>query len=312
MSFTRLFHLASVTVFLSMFVACSSGGGADFNRGNTEAELYESAVRSLDRNQTNAAIEYLQFIETQYPFGSYADQAQLELIYAQYKASDHAAATAAADRFIRLHPEHPNVDYAYYMRGLISFTREASFLSNYLPLDLTNRDPGSARESFSHFSELLQRYPNSIYGPDARKRMTHLRNMLARTEINVANYYLRRGAYLAATNRGKYVVENFQESPAVPDGLAVMAEGYALLGYEKLLQDTVSILALNYPNHPALDESGQFRHQNIQDGVQRSFINRATLGLVDRPITLGYDTRELYNSQYQENHDSETDATPRP
>lgn len=315
MSFPRLVNLAATTLLISMLYACASTDGEDdFERGETEAELYESALRYLDANQSIAAIDYLQFLEAQYPFGAYAEQSQLELVYAQYRAFDHEAAMASADRFIRLHPEHPNVDYAYYMRGLISFTRESSFISNFLPVDITMRDPGSARESFSHFSELLLRFPNSTYGPDARKRMTFLRNMLARTEINVANYYFRRGAYLAATNRGKFVVENFQGSPAVPDGLAVMSEGYALLGFDKLHNDTVRILALNYPNHPALDENGKFKHQDIQAGVERSFLNRATLGLIDRPIELGYDSREIYNAEYKavEEVDSELLSAPRP
>ncbi|MEQ8952745.1 MAG: outer membrane protein assembly factor BamD [Pseudomonadales bacterium] len=288
---------------LLFFASCSF-----FNRdeeeeagaGMAEQEIYQTAQRAIEANSFMRAITYLQALESQFPFGDYAEQAQLDIIYAQYRASDHEAALASADRFIRLHPEHPNVDYAYYMRGLINFTRETSFVGNFVPVDLTTRDPGTARESFANFSELLSRFPNSTYAPDARKRLIYIRNMLARQEIMVANYYFRRGAYLAATNRGQYVVENFQGSPAVPDGLAVMAQGYTLLGYHEQAQNAVKVLAHNYPDHPALNPDGTFRYQDMEGGIKRSWLNRLTMGMLDRPDELGFDTRELYNPQYQQ------------
>jgi outer membrane protein assembly factor BamD len=116
----------------------------------------------------------------------------------------------------------------------------------------------------------------------------------------VANYYFKRGAYLAATNRGKFVVENFQGSPAVPDGLAVMAQGYTLLGYTEQAKNAVEVLAHNYPDHPALNPDGSFRYQDMEGGLERSWLNRLTLGMLDRPEELGFDTRELYNPQYQD------------
>ena len=299
MHFVRLSTLALLVLLSSCSLFKKDKDNSEFGAGLIESELYERALSSLESNQSRTAVQYLEALESQFPFGSYAEQAQLELIYAYYRSFDHEAATAAADRFIRLHPEHPNVDYAYYMRGLITFTREASFIGQFLPLDITTRDPGSARESFAHFSELLVRYPNSTYGPDARKRLVYLRNMLARHEINVANYYFKRGAYLAATNRGKFVVENFQGSPAVSDGLAVMAQGYTLLGYQELADSATQVLALNYPDHPALDEQGNFKDRDIAGRIERSWLNRATFGIMDKPETLGFDTRELYNAEYQ-------------
>lgn len=260
-----------------------------------EAELYEEASDLLEASQFNFAIGYLLALEARFPFGAYAEQSQLDLIYAYYRSAQYVEATTTADRFIRLHPEHPNVDYAYYMRGLISFNQEASFLGNFLPLDITNRDPGSARESFSHFSEFLLRFPDSQYAPDARKRMIYLRNLLARHEINVANYYFRRGAYLAATNRGRYVVENFQGSPAVPDGLAVMAQGYTVLDMPDLAQNSINVLRANYPDHPALDSEGNLIDRDIEGGVERSWLNRVTFGILDQPEELGFDTREIYD-----------------
>lgn len=300
MSLLRLSIMALFAVVLS---SCSFFGGDDdtddeFGAGKAERELYDSAISYLESSQSRVAIDYLEALESQFPFGAYAEQAQLELIYAYYRSSNHDSAMASADRFIRLHPEHPNVDYAFYMRGLITFTREASFIGQFLPLDITTRDPGSARESFAYFSEFLVRYPNSGYGPDARKRLIYLRNLLSRHEINTANYYFKRGAYLAATNRGKFVVENFQGSPSVPDGLATMALGYRLLGYTELADNATRVLAQNYPEHPALDENGDFKNRDIVALTQRSWLNKATFGALDKPEILGFDTREMYNSEY--------------
>jgi outer membrane protein assembly factor BamD len=294
----QLFYIVSFSLLLFSLAGCSFFGdreeeelGADMQ----EAELYEEASSLLRSSQYNIAAGYLQVLEANFPFGAYAEQSQLDLIYAYFRSAQYVAATTTADRFIRLHPEHPNIDYAYYMRGLISFNQETSFLGNFLPLDVTNRDPGSARESFSYFSEFLARFPNSQYAPDARKRMIYLRNLLARHEINVANYYFERGAYLAATNRGRYVVESFQGSPAVPDGLAVMAQGYTLLDMPELAQNSVQVLRENYPDHPALDENGNLINRDIEGGVQRSWLNRISFGILDQPEQLGFDTREMYD-----------------
>ena len=305
---TTQFSLLIVLLTSLLLTGCSIFGGEREDRTVTmiETELYESAVLALDRGQFTSAISYLESLEARFPFGNYAEQAQLELIYAYYSASNHEAASSAAERFIRLHPEHANVDYAYYMMGLISFNRERTFIGQFLPVDATSRDPGSARESFTHFSQLLALFPNSQYAPDARKRMLYLRNLLARHEINVANYYFKRGAIVAATNRGRYVVENYQGSPAVPDGLAVMAQGYTMLGLSDLADDAIRVLYANYPEHPALDANGNFRERDMLSGEQRSWLNQVTFGLLDRPEPMGFDTREIYNPEYQQVEEAET------
>jgi len=225
----------------------------------------------------------LQLLESRYPFGKYAEQAQLELIYAHYQAYEHEAAVEAADRFIRLHPQNPNVDYAYYMKGLAAYSVDQDIFDRFIPTEYAERDTSHAKEAFGEFSQLVARFPASPYAADARARMVYLRNMLARHEIMVANYYFRRGAYLAATNRGTFVVENFQQTPAVADGLAVMAQGYILLGYEDLARDTIAVLALNYPDHSSLDRNGEFQSAYTLDGLQRSWINRLSFGLFDPP-----------------------------
>ena len=245
--------------------------------------MYREAQRHLKNENFSLAVRSLQMLESRYPFGRYAEQAQLELIYAHYGAYEFAAATEAADRFIRLHPRHPNVDYAFYMKGLASYDIEPGFFSRFIPSDDTKRDVSHIQIAFGEFAQLLARYPDSAYAPDARQRMIHMRNMLARHEIHVANYYFRRGAYLAALNRGKYVVEHMQQTPSVADGLAIMAQAYLLLGINDLADDAVDVLCENYPDHPNLKDGCTFDSVYTAEGLQRSWINRSTFGLFDPP-----------------------------
>ncbi|WP_317933009.1 outer membrane protein assembly factor BamD [Halioxenophilus sp. WMMB6] len=275
----------------------------------TEKMLYDAAERQLKSSQWEAGISTLQLLEENFPFGSYAEQAQLELIYAYYKNFETEAAIASADRFIRLHPQHRQVDYAYYMKGLATFTEGRGAFEKFLPTDRTSRDPGMARESFGHFAQLLARFPNSAYAPDARKRMIYLRNLLARYEIHVANYYFKRGAYIAAADRGRYVVENFQKTPAVPDGLAVMVQAYKLLGMDDLSDASLAVLSSNFPNHPALNEDGSFRFASGTQRGERSWVSKVTFGLFDKPVSPSFDSRELYNSVY---FDESQVSAPRP
>ena len=188
------------------------------------------------------------------------------------------AARAAADRFIRLHPDSDNIDYAYYMKGLASFSENSGFLNRFLPVDQTKRDPGRARESFSDFAQLIALYPDSPYAADARSRMVYLRNNLAAYEIHVSNYYLERRAYIAALRRAQYVVENFQESPAVADGVAIMAECYLRLGLNDLADTSLALLRSNYPEHASLTEAGDF---NVRTEITNpSLLYTVSFGLI--------------------------------
>lgn len=295
------FLTTSLLLCLLLLTGCSWLGFGDDEdekpetEGYTEQDFFDVIQRQLNASQWEEAIKNLEALEAQFPFGDYAEQSQLELVYAHYKKTDYEAAIAAADRFIRLHPQHPNVDYAIYMKGLSSYSQSRGFINNYLPLDPTLRDPATARDSFASFTELLNRFPGSTYAPDARQRMIYLRNLLARQEIHVANYYFKRGAYLAAANRGRYVVENYQQTPAVPDALAVMAEAYHLLGLNELAGDAAKLLAINYPEHPALDKAGNFDYWD-ESGSERTWLNLLTLGFYgkfDKPPS--YDSRIIYN-----------------
>ncbi|RCX29867.1 outer membrane protein assembly factor BamD [Thioalbus denitrificans] len=214
--------------------------------------LYSEAKSALDEGDYENAIRFYELLEARFPFGRYAQQAQLEIIYAYYKYDESASAVAAADRFIKLHPRHPNVDYAYYMKGLANFNMGRGLIERYLPRDESQRDPGAARQSFQDFSDLVLRFPDSKYAADARQRMLFLRNNLAQYELNVADYYMRRGAYVAAANRARYVVENYPRTPATPDALAMLARAYRAMDMDDLAADALRVLKLNYPEHPAL------------------------------------------------------------
>jgi outer membrane protein assembly factor BamD len=268
--------------------------------GFTERDFYERIQRSLNAKNWSVAISNLQLLESQFPFGKYAEQAQLELIYAQYKSSDYESSIAAAERFIRLHPQHPNVDYAFYVKGLCEIAQDESFFANFIPTDTSRRDIGTARDAFATLTELLSRFPKSPYAADARKRLVNLRNQLARSEIHVANYYFSRGALVAAANRGRYVVENFQQTPAVPDGLAVMAQAYYMLGKQELADAAVKVLAANYPDYPSLDSNGNFDYDARMLAPTDTFLSKLTFGWVSRNIQPGFDTRQIYNRAAQE------------
>jgi len=272
-------HLLLIAIF-ALTAACSSNETISENLGETE--LYQQAQADLDNKSYTSAITKLKTLESRYPFGRFAEQAQLELIYAYYRNMEPEAARSSAERFIRLHPQHPNVDYAYYLKGLASFDQDRGLLARFLPLDMTKRDPGAARDSFNEFAQLTTRYPNSRYAPDAKARMVYLRNLLAANEIHVAHYYLKRQAYVAAANRGRYVVENFQGTPSVGDGLAVMTEAYQRLKLDDLAASSLKTLTLNYPEHASL-EDGKFVPLE-QEADNRGWLSRATLGLIESDV----------------------------
>jgi outer membrane protein assembly factor BamD len=208
-------------------------------------KLYAEAASELDSGNYETAIEYYEKLEARYPFGRYAMQSQLDVAYAYYKAEEPEAAIAAADRFIKLYPQNPFVDYAYYLKGIVNYNRSVGFLDRYIPTDPSQRDPGSALDSFEDFGELVRRFPDSRYAPDARQRMLYLRNNLAKHEVNVARYYVKRGAYLAAVDRCNYVIQNYQRTSAVKSALEVMIDAYERLGKDQLAADARRVLELN-------------------------------------------------------------------
>lgn len=209
--------------------------------------LYSEAKDELNSGNYERAIKLFEQLEARYPYGRFAMQAQLEIAYAYYKDGEVAQAVQAADRFIRLHPNHPNVDYAYYLKGLAHFNTQSGFLARMGGQDLTERDPKAARDSFEAFRDLVTRFPESRYADDARARMLYLVNGLAMHEVHAARYYVRRGAYIAAVNRAKFALENYPQTPAVEDALAVMMTAYDAMGMTDLRDDTRRVLEKNFP-----------------------------------------------------------------
>jgi outer membrane protein assembly factor BamD len=221
---------------------------ADETTGWSAQRLYSEAKDNLNDGDYEKAVKLYETLEARYPYGRYAQQAQLEVAYAYYKDQEPISAIAACDRFIKLHPNHPNVDYAYYLKGLANFTEEQGLLSQFSNQDMSERDPKAARESFASFKELVTRFPDSKYAEDSRARMKYLVNALSSHEIHVAKYYLKREAYLAAVNRAQNVVVNYPETPAIEEALAIMAVAYDKLGIKDLRDDALRVLKLNYPN----------------------------------------------------------------
>jgi outer membrane protein assembly factor BamD len=249
-----------VLLLALLLSGCSAFEEKDETLGWSQQKLFTEATDEMRAGNYDKAIKYYEILESRYPFGKYAHQAQINVAYAYYRYSEPESALAAADRFIKLHPGHPATAYAYYLRGLINFNRSLGFLDRFLPTDTSQRDPGASLDSYKDFGEVVSRYPNSEYVEDAAQRMLYLRNNLARHEVNVARYYMRRGAFLAAANRAEYVVQNYQRTPALRDALELMAAAYARLGLDTLADDTRRVLAFNERNGSLIDDP-----QDIKD-----------------------------------------------
>jgi outer membrane protein assembly factor BamD len=214
--------------------------------------LYSEAKEAMDDGDYAKAVKYFEKLEARYPFGRYAQQAQLEIAYAYYRENDPDAAVAACDRFIKLHPNHPTVDYAYYLKGVANFYEDQNILSRFADQDPTERDPHGAQDSFAAFKELATRFPDSKYTPDALARLNFLVNALASHEVHVARYYMKRGAYLAAANRAQFAVKSYPEAPAVEEALYIMAQAYGHMGMSDLRDDAERVLVKNFPKSPWL------------------------------------------------------------
>lgn len=259
----RLFlqKLLIVSCLVTALQGCETLGGssdsntADKEYGGWDAEkFHKKAKKAMDASNYQKAIKLYETLESRYPFGDYAAQAQLEIAYAYYKNDDPEAAIAAADRFIKVNPRNSSVDYAYYLKGLVNFNRSIGFIERFLPTDASQRNPSNVKESYNNFQELVRRFPDSQYAPDAKQRMLALKNNLAMYEVHVARFYLKRKAYIAAANRGGYVIKEFQRTPAVPYALLVMQEAYTKLGMTDLAADAERVYKENYPNGAPIPE----------------------------------------------------------
>ena len=211
-------------------------------------EIYAEAMEQMGDGLYEKAVKTFETLQSRYPYGRHAQQAQLEIAYAYYKQKEPESALAAAERFIKQYPNNPHVDYAYYLKGLINFNEDLGLLGGVVQQDLSERDPNAARDAFGAFKELVTRFPESKYAPDSRLRMQYLINALAHYEIHVANYYLRRGAYVAAANRAKGVLTDYPQTPAMFDALRIMVQAYDAMGMMDLRDDAQRVLDKNTAN----------------------------------------------------------------
>ena len=243
----RNLSILGIFLLLLLVSSCSSNEEMPDER-LVEKELYDQAQTRLKNGSFSTAILSLEALESRFPFGRYAEQAQAELIYAYYMNSQFEASQSASERFINLHPRHSHTGYAFYMKGLAAFTDDSGLFSRYFQSDLAKREVVMAQTSFGELSEFISRYPESKYVPHAKQRMIYLRNLLAEHEIYVADFYMKRGAYLAAIGRAKYVIENLPNTPQTPFALSILVEAYEILEYEELRKTSLEILNANYPN----------------------------------------------------------------
>lgn len=252
----RFHHVVRLAILLALVLLISSCGRWGKKEDPLETlpveGLYTEAKTSLERGNVSRAQRYYQRLVARFPYGPYTEQSQIELAYAYYKGNKPEDAISAINRFIRTYPAHQNIAYMYYLRGLVNANRSDGTLLRMARLDPTQREQTSLRQSFNDFNDLVQRYPNSRYAADARARMVHLRNQMARHDLNVAVFYLGRRAWVGAVNRGKYILEQYPQSIYGADALAVMSEAYARLGQDVLAADSRRVLELNYPDHPYL------------------------------------------------------------
>lgn len=245
----KLKTLAMVTLVTGLMAGCANPSDpAEAYKDETPQQIYTRGKTALQDKSYSEAVKRFEALDIQYPYGSETEKAQLYLIYAYYMKEEYALSVAAADRFIRIHPTSPHVDYAFYMRGVANYYQNLGVLERLFSVDIATRDLTQVQKSYADFNELLVRFPQSRYAPAAHQYMIYLRNVMADHELHVANYYYSRRAYLAAANRASGLVAHYQGAPAVVDGLVVMVKSYRKLGLRKEEQDALTVLNYNYPN----------------------------------------------------------------
>ncbi len=253
--FYKLAFICCLSLFLQACSSFSNEKTEDDYAGWTAEQFINASKQELADENYKKAIKILEQLDSRYPFGPHSAQTQLDLTKAYYKNGDSEAALASADRFIKTHPRHQNVDYAYYLKALVNFNRELGFVDRYIPSDATQRDTVFTETAFYSFEELVRRFPNSQYVADAEQRMVFLRNSLARHELHVARFYMDREAFIAAANRANYIIEHYPTTPAVPYALEIQIEAYKILGLQELADNSSRIYAYNYPNGPEYPEA---------------------------------------------------------
>jgi outer membrane protein assembly factor BamD len=238
------------------------------------SQLYGEAKAALDAGNYEQAVEYYELLEARFPFGRFAQQAQIEIPYAYYRAGEPEAALAAIDRFVQLNPRHPNLDYAYYLRGLINFNRDQGFLTRVFPMDPAEMDTKPLQQSFQDFGRLINEFPDSRYAEDSRQRMIFIRNALASHELRVAEFYVERRAWVAASQRARYVIERYQGADVMPQALAILYQSYRALDLEDHAENTMAVLELNFPEYAEAARAGRPVTVGTEAGGLRRWVER--------------------------------------
>lgn len=243
----------SVLALLAAAALALAGCGStpeapDETAGWSVERLYGEARDAMKERDWQKAIKYLEKLEARFPYGRYAQQAQLDVAWVHWKYDERAAAIAAADRFIKLYPNHEALDYAYYLKGLINFTENQGLFAILSDPDLAERDPKAARDAYAAFREVVTRFPESKYAEDSAARMRYLVNSLARHEVYVARYYMKRGAYVAAANRAQAAVSNYPQTPAIEEAIFILIKAYGALGLKDLRADAERVMRRNFPD----------------------------------------------------------------
>jgi len=241
----RLFP--AMLLSLSLLAGCSSSNKPKVPDEPLEV-LYKQAQTKLHNGDYDKAVDILEALDSRYPFGPYASQVQLQLIYAYYKKEDTAQAIANIDRFLRLNPTHRDVDYVYYMRGLANMQEDYNFFHAKFGVDRSDRDPSYARQAFDDFKIVLKNYPNSLYASDARARAVYLKNRLAKFDLAIAEFYMRREAWLSAANHAKFLIENYPDTEMTKPALEIMVQSYDKMELKDLALHARQMLAANYPD----------------------------------------------------------------
>jgi outer membrane protein assembly factor BamD len=247
-AFSPFFRLLAALSLAAFVAGCGLlPESTDETTGWSANKLYAESKAAQSDGAWDKAAKYLEKLEARYPYGRFAQQAQLELGYVYWKGEENGSALAACDRFIKLHPNHPAVDYAYYLKGIINFNEDLGITGYFSSPDMSERDPKAARDSFDAFRELATRFPNSKYTPDAIQRMNYLVNSMASHEIHVARYYIKRGAYVAAANRAQNAIKTYPTAPANEEALFILVTAYDKLGMTDLRDDADRVLRKNFP-----------------------------------------------------------------
>jgi len=258
--FSNICPISLVFVILAAVLLLSACAGSSGQKDDTdiwtEARLYSEGTDKLNEGDFVKCGKYFEKLEARFPFGPYSQQAQINSAYCYWKANEQVQALVAIDRFVKLHQGSPNLDYAYYLKGLITFNDDLGWLGKFTGQDLSERDPQASKDAFESFKVVVERFPDSKYAPDALDRMRYIVNALAEADVIVARFYYQRGAYLASANRAQLVIRDYDRAPAVEEALYLLYKSYQKLGMVELSNDTARVFQLNFPDSPML-ETGQ-------------------------------------------------------